>query len=1621
MDPRIETAIEGWKSRLLDLSKRTRLLNFKVNRVATVTAVDELPVEVFRTLYVRRRAMRFAPRPEPLEPAAADAEEPSPDPVNDDVPDLPPVEFSPYEAAALADRYTDDVLQTNAVAEKLDRSLRRLHELAQTTVEEQGVNTLFLALGMLHYYEADSSDVRLKAPILLLPVQLERKSAKAAFTLRAGEDDPLINPALIEYMRRAFAIELPDLPEVTDDYDPQSLYVEVAEAVGRMPRWKVTNEVFLALFSFQKFVMYKDLERNKEAIGGHRLIQRLCLKSDAEASIGLPAEIASMDLDAEHPPESTFQVVDADASQLRAIAAVARGHDLVLEGPPGTGKSQTITNLIAHALSAGKRVLFVSEKMAALQVVYGRLKAVGLGDACLELHSQKANKRAVLQELRRTLDDTLSLGAPPDSSASRLQTVRGTLTEYAQAVHAPFGALGLSPFDGYGRLDAVAHAPRPKLALRVEAVTREELDRADQELRAVAAAADVLGDMAAHPWRDTSKTFYTADESDELRELLAELDGALRALVAVAEQVERVLRIPSARSFADAERAARIAVVVGRSPGAPPSVLASDAWNSAPPAAREIVERGRRLVRQRAEVLAVLAPSVLERDHADESRIVEQWHRRWYRMLSGDYRRVRKAWLADRLPGWRGTLGDQVARMREADAVRLDQEFLQREDGRARDLFAEHWNQDRSDWDALEAYIRWVVEFRAVCLEYGLRDDAIRTAAAAHPDVSVVDELRARAAEVSDKLTRLRGLVGWPDDYLAAARFEEILERLAAMAGAFDGLQRWCAFEAARARAAGTVAAEVVRLAAGGELAFADLPAAFAHAFFRKWLDRAVGERPALREFHSLTHEQRVKEFQELDRRILAENRKHLRRRLKDEVQERLREGDAASGVRFLQGQMARQRGHAPLRRTFQNAFAAIQAIKPCFMMSPLTVAQLLDAEKHRFDLVVFDEASQLPPEDTIGAIARGEQLVVVGDPKQLPPTNFFAVQTGQVEAPTDENGEPLFDDTESVLEAFLGAAVPTSRLRWHYRSQHESLIAFSNVSFYGDLHTFPSADTDTRSRGLRFEFVEGGVYEGSGLNLVEARRVADAVVAHIRRTPHLTLGIGTFNLRQQLAIQDELEARRRADPSLEPFFAPRDEGGFFVKNLENIQGDDRDVIFLSVTYGPGHDGRVRLNFGPINGENGWRRLNVLTTRARLRMTVFASMRGDDIDLSRTSSQGPRYLRDFLLFAERGILTGALAATGAEMESPFEREVFDELTRRGIRLQPQVGLAGYRVDFGVLDDIVEGRYVCGLECDGVAYHSAETARDRDRLRQQVLEGLGWTLHRIWSTDWFKDRQNQVARLLRLIEESRTKAREGFAAAPGEPANGVVGEPAGGTPGEFADGPVAEPASDVAAEPTGAASTTEPVVDLDPPTSPISPTSPTSPTSPPSPPSPPSPASPAAAPSTFAAPTRSGPPVPPHEALLADLGSAVLQVVAVEAPVHIADLSSRVAAAWGASRVGNRIAERIRNACEWLARQGKLELRGDFVRSTDGTVVVRSRANTGIPGEHIAPEELREAVATVLRASGPRLRDELVADVRALFGFARTGARLEACITEAIDAMLEAGILGEASTGLQLRG
>jgi very-short-patch-repair endonuclease len=1580
-EARIAATINNWKRKLLDVSKRNRALNFRPNKVTTITITDEQPAEVFRQLYIHDRSMRFRPAPDATEtipsvsnPALA---------AQEDTEDFSPaLDFAPYEASDLSRHHTDDILQTSSSPEKLDQSLRRIDEQARASLEEQGVNTLFLALGMLHYKESVDSEEIFRAPLVLLPVELNRNNARAGYGVRASDDEPIINPALVEYLRRTFAVTLPDLPELAnlpDSYDLQQFFIESAAAVADQNEWHIKRDIYLSFFSLQKLLMYKDLEANA-TFAAHPLIRQLILRSGASIR-ALPEEIRAAELDLVFAPERTAQVTNADSSQLRAILAVSRQHDLVFEGPPGTGKSQTITNLVAQALAENKSVLFVAEKMAALEAVHSRLVEAGLGEFCLELHSTKASKRSIMQEIAAALDASLERPAAIRTATGRIAATRAELTDYVRAVHEPFGAFAISPYQGYGELEQVRNAKKVKFTKLAGPITGEQLADAERDLHNLAVAAQPIGVVAEHAWRDTTRTFYSEQDMDTAQELLSLLRTRIIHIKELAGRAQEDLGLPPLDKFAAVNTAGAVAEVIARSPGAPMSALGSEMWNTPPRQAIETVELGRALTQLREQVEQRFAASVLEQEHAGDIAFIEAKLSsifRWLNFLNGRYRAIKRRWHAYRLHAYRATLFEQAAEMKKVDALRRERANLAAQDAQARQLFGELWQAEHSDWAALGSYIQWVTEFRHVYMSNSLKERVLAVATKPRPDVSLITSLVNEAEQAAKDLAALREHTGWPSDYLASSTFAEITQRLDALYHNIDLAPRWAAFEYVRAKVAQGLASELLEPAMKGEVAFVDLAPALRRAFFQRWLNEALQQREPLRAFNTLTHEQRVAEFKQLDERVLAENRLNLLRDLRNRAQEQLQTKEVVESLPFLRGQLARLRGLSSLRITFQRSLAAIRAIKPVFMMSPLSVAQLLDGKQPPFDLVIFDEASQLPAEDAVGAIVRGSQLVVVGDPKQLPPTNFFSVMSGTVSAPSGEDGTPLFEDSQSILEDFMGSGVPMTRLKWHYRSAHESLINFSNVSFYdSELYTFPSVETDSRAAGLSFEYVPDGVYEGKGLNLIEARLVANAVVRHAKSHPKLSLGVGTFNIRQQIAIQDELELHRRQDPGLEPFFARNKKEPFFVKNLENIQGDERDVIFLSVTYAKNADGVLRYNFGPLNGENGWRRLNVLTTRARLSMRVFSSMKGDEINPVHAASQGPKFLRDFLVYAEHGRLNRIITNAAAKTESPFEREVYIELTRRGLSLQPQVGEAGYRIDFGVIDEQMPGRYLCGIECDGAMYHMSEAARDRDRLRQQVLEARGWVIHRLWSTDWFKDRNGQIERLLNLIEQTRQAAqadeaemRAHLAALEQTAQRQAEAEVNSSTPDNSQDVvPLAQAIAYIFAK----TPLLYPGQDLN--TAPAS-----------------------------------------HISLAID------EVVAIEAPLHIKDLASRVAARWGHSVVGPSMMRRIRAVAEEMARKKKILLRNEFILAGDSLqeIVVRSRAGTNIQADRIAPEEYRAAIVLILQAGNGLERRTLTNAVRALFGFSRTGPNLEAAIGAVIDSLLAEQIVGEGSTGFKLR-
>ncbi|PJO36123.1 DNA helicase, partial [Delftia acidovorans] len=584
-----------------------------------------------------------------------------------------------------------------------------------------------------------------------------------------------------------------------------------------------------------------------------------------------------------------------------------------------------------------------------------------------------------------------------------------------------------------------------------------------------------------------------------------------------------------------------------------------------------------------------------------------------------------------------------------------------------------------------------------------------------------------------------------------------------------------------------------------GSLEPAQAPQAFEVNYARWWLALAVDEDEVLKRFVSAEHERRIADFRALDDEFTSVTRQWIRARLcaglpsADSIQRNSEWG-------ILRREITKKRQHLPLRQLLEQIPSAVLRLTPCLLMSPLSIAQYLSAETSNFDIVIFDEASQIPVWDAIGAMARAKQVVMVGDPKQLPPTSFFG--RADTSDTFDDDTQGVEGDMESILDECLGASLPTRNLSWHYRSRHESLIAFSNHRYYGGgLVTFPSPVTDDRA--VSFHAVQGRYEKGGArINQPEAKALVADLVARLQSPGFAqsgaTIGVVTFNSEQQSLIEDLLDEERRKDPGLEPFFSDALLEPVFVKNLESVQGDERDIMYFSITYGPDISGAVSMNFGPLNRDGGERRLNVAVTRARQELRIFSSLRGEQMDLSRTQAAGVRDLKHFLEFAERGPRALAESHHGSQgdFDSPFEASVAQALERKGWRVHTQIGASSFRVDLGVVHPDHAGSYLAGVECDGATYHRSATARDRDKLREQVLRGLGWQILRIWSTDWWVNPGGTLERihaaLTALLEQDRRKRAAEVVEAP-QAAAVAEAEPAPETP-ETPETPEASEAS-----------------------------------------------------------------------------------------------------------------------------------------------------------------------------------------------------------------------------------
>ena len=1374
--------LERWQRKLLDLSARNPLLNHRLTKTSLLLICPEPGRLEDKLAEGDRISIQSVPQP-------------SAQPQDEDL-------HKQRTGEIITQEYARDALEQKQVlvdlpSDELTRRAVGIYRKTQTALQEGGANTLYLALGFLLWKRDEKDNRRFRAPLILFPVTLIRQSVRSGIRMLAHDDEPRFNTTLLEMLRKDFQIDIPGLdgalPTDQSGIDVNGIWNKVRRAVKDAPGFEVIEDVVLGHFSFAKYLMWKDLVDRTDALRENAIVKHL-IDTPRDP---YPCDIAPVDggeIDRIYKPSDLLAPLAADSSQMAAIATADRGKDFIIIGPPGTGKSQTISNLIAHMMGKGKTVLFVSEKTAALGVVYRRLRDIGLGRFCLELHSNKARKMDVLNQLRNAWEYHQS--ADTDTwkmEAERLRILRDQLNRVVDRLH-------LRRRNGMSAHYAMGVRIRDDgLAKRVTFSWQSADYHDEAQVERMRDAVEKLRIQAANVENITDGSFQmvtTGGWSPQWEDQMVQRAGRLSAAALAMESAcDRLLDtigigIPD-HSMARLDAVADLANILQE------SWRKQTAYALEPegPQRMEALDEAVRRLKDYSDAQAALscAYDPMAWRTLDGEVIARRWqdaNAAWWPKRALSKRRV----IKDMKEG-----GAHGAPDPERDAPTLKR---LREIGEAIDHLGDSlsgfkdWQGHTSSQDAL-LYLHMLGQ-RTRYAVGRLADDApslvearskVRSLLFDGNDLLAPEATVGRASqdflrihrELQEACKNFEAIAGQP----VREHFADNLKALEAIQTTADTIARrhsdlkdWCDWRRRRTEAMDLELGPLVTAFESGYVPIDQLEATFEAAYCSWWSGALIGEDEVLRHFSKPEHEADIEKFRVSDDQFQKLTAKYISAKLSVQLPD-TNDVMRKSSWGVLRHELGKRRMHKPVRRLMAEIPDVVTALAPCLMMSPLSVAQYLAADQALFDVVIFDEASQITVWDAVGCLARAHQAIVVGDPKQMPPTNFFARADDDPDGDIDMEG-----DLESILDEMLGASIPVRTLNLHYRSQRESLIAFSNSRYYDNqLVTFPAPVHP--DNGVQLIRPTGFYARGKARhNQGEAR----AIVSEIRRrllhkdstVREKTIGVVTFNSEQQTLIEDQLDNLRSSNPDIEWAFAPDGVEPVFVKNLETVQGDERDVIMFSITYAPDQADHMTMNFGPLNRDGGERRLNVAISRARSKMLVFSTLSPDRIDLSRTQARAVADLKHFLKYAEHGPSELGKAVHGfmGDFESPFEMAVARSLRDRGWNVQSQIGVSAYRIDLGIVHPGEPGRYLAGVECDGAMYHSSAFARERDKIRQAVLERLGWTLYRVWSTDWWTHQTKAIDSLhealtLRL-ETDRQQREEAARAAESESEESLSG-------------------------------------------------------------------------------------------------------------------------------------------------------------------------------------------------------------------------------------------------------
>jgi len=1441
--------IAKYRDNLLDSSRRNKFLNFTPSKYKSIKIVGENILSIFDMLVLKERKMQFL---------AKDLNE------SDNLDVIVPEFDNSWDMDDDNVYHEDSYLRCDDDQRTLEKKLLKLSRDYKSTIEEKGFNSLYIAFGFLEWNDSSYYNKTSRAPLILVPLTMSR--SYNSFKIAWNFEDVKYNLTL-KYVLADMNIKLPEFESLNSKEDVIKYIESVEKVVSHRKGWKVTSDIYVSIFSFKKLAMYEDLNPSHWKNLKENNISKLYFnKSEDEDTARV------LDYTDNYRSLNNFNVLDADSSQQEVIQNIKNGVDLVVEGPPGTGKSQTIVNIIAELLALGKSVLFVSEKKVALDVVKNRLDNVELGDMCLELHGENHNKKAFIMELASTLN-LMPTTIENANLYNHLDDVKDNLIAYSDKIYDEFGQTGLSPYDfigmfmdyqkQYDNLDKdFVDVPIGS----VDEITREDYDKIIDNLNRIAQQYRIVGPVKSNQWRNTDigqvdvsnlagirgdlETVYydSSNLYDKINYLTELIDAHPSNNDTINEVIDNLALLSNNLSNMDYKNHMTSLInLVEEYQTRQKDVDIKDNINYVKVVERyndinnriahspfkseylfngELEDKLARLKKVHDAIVQNPLSHLISDNHLNDKILLFEKYRNTslIRLINRDYDNIRNnlrgyythqctddeifddllrmsqykrsyANLRAQINSYcnarmsYGQLFEQYNKvnvlkqylyklknqigcsdysiiefedfLKEAQELQLLKQQIDKEERIARYLFGDVWNSTDSNTKKLYKKIEVYDDIKDLEKQGFYTENSLNLMKNISPDeykqsLNDIRNLRDKLELAYDKINNLLSLKTKEFNKIHLHELNDLNEYYKSFLDNIHKINDYRIFDNYTNIYLNKYTRGIIEKIKLDKIEANKIVETFKVNFVREAL-RIIFYDPTLNQFNYQVHNYTIDEFQQLDKEAIRFNRKRIRNMVLERQPDINSNLQRYSSLGLINKEISKKSKHLPIRKTLASTTDIITQIKPCFMMSPMSIAQYLDPEYYEsyFDYVIFDEASQVKIEDSFGALLRGKNYIIMGDTRQLPPTTFF---DASVENEEDEDELYSTIGIESILE-HAKVTLQTKMLKWHYRSRHDSLIAVSNKEFYNnELFVYPSSHKNRQDQGLHLEYDPETIYEKgrSTSNPQEADNIIEYLFKLISKYDgKKTIGIATFSKKQRDVIDDKLQDRLREDDKYSSFFEDKKDN-FFIKNLENIQGDEKDIILISMGYGFDKDHRISMNFGPLNKDGGERRLNVLISRAKEQCIVFSNFKAQDMSIERTTPQGLKSLKTFLYYAEKGTFPQQ-SDTSIYDNAGFEQHVYNTLIEHGYNVDMKVGTAGYKIDLAVVDPIDKDEYILAIECDGASYHSSNSVRDRDRLRQQVLENLGWNFYRVWSTDWYQNEEEATKRLLNKINEVTTQS------------------------------------------------------------------------------------------------------------------------------------------------------------------------------------------------------------------------------------------------------------------------